>query len=59
MNRLISLIILLISVLNVMSIKTVLAAEYTNPVGDMTEIGDPFVIKSEGKYYMYATSVAN
>lgn len=59
MNRIVSLFILLISLLSIIPTKTVLAAEYTNPVGDMTEIGDPFVIKSEGKYYMYATSVAN
>lgn len=29
---------------------------YTNPIGDMTDIGDPFVLKSQGVYYMYATS---
>lgn len=29
---------------------------YTNPVGGMTNIGDPFVLKTNNKYYMYATS---
>lgn len=29
---------------------------YTNPVGGMTNIGDPFVLKEGDKYYMYATS---
>jgi beta-xylosidase len=29
---------------------------YTNPVGGMTNIGDPFVLKDGGMYYMYATS---
>ena len=32
---------------------------YTNPVGGMNYIGDPFVLKSDGKYYMYATSEPN
>lgn len=35
------------------------ALEYTNPVGQMTDIGDPFVLKTQGKYYMYATSEPN
>lgn len=30
---------------------------YQNPIGEMTDIGDPFVLKDNGKYYMYATSV--
>lgn len=31
---------------------------YTNPIGDMVDIGDPFVLKDDdGKYYMYATSI--
>lgn len=30
---------------------------YTNPIGEMTDIGDPFVLKVEDMYYMYATSV--
>lgn len=29
---------------------------YTNPVGGITNIGDPYVLKYNGKYYMYATS---
>jgi beta-xylosidase len=29
---------------------------YTNPVGGMTNIGDPFVLKDGKNYYMYATS---
>ena len=29
---------------------------YTNPVGGITNIGDPYVLHYEGKYYMYATS---
>lgn len=31
---------------------------YTNPVGGMTNIGDPFVLKDGNQYYMYATSEA-
>ncbi|MFX0560116.1 glycoside hydrolase family 43 protein [Tepidibacillus infernus] len=31
---------------------------YKNPVGDMTDIGDPFVLKTGNSYYMYATSEA-
>lgn len=38
---------------------SVLALTYTNPVGDMTNIGDPFVLKVDNKYYMYATSLPN
>lgn len=30
---------------------------YTNPVGGMTDIGDPFVLKDGNRYYMFATSV--
>ena len=29
---------------------------YTNPVGEITNIGDPFVLKDGDSYYMYATS---
>lgn len=29
---------------------------YKNPIGEMTDIGDPFVLKVKDKYYMYATS---
>jgi len=29
---------------------------YKNPVGDMTNIGDPFVLKDGDRYYLYATS---
>lgn len=29
---------------------------YTNPVGNITQIGDPYVLQYGGKYYMYATS---
>ncbi|WP_157052559.1 glycoside hydrolase family 43 protein [Ornithinibacillus contaminans] len=32
---------------------------YTNPVGGMTNIGDPFVLKDGDNYYMYATSEAS
>lgn len=32
---------------------------YKNPVGGMSNIGDPFVLKTEGSYYMYATSAPN
>ncbi|WP_423188968.1 glycoside hydrolase family 43 protein [Alkalibacterium sp. f15] len=32
---------------------------YTNPVGEMSDIGDPYVLKVEDTYYMYATSVAH
>lgn len=29
---------------------------YQNPIGEMTDIGDPFVLKVDDQYYMYATS---
>jgi GH43 family beta-xylosidase len=29
---------------------------YTNPVGNITNIGDPYVLQYGGQYYMYATS---
>lgn len=29
---------------------------YKNPIGTMTNIGDPFILKDNDKYYMYATS---
>jgi beta-xylosidase len=29
---------------------------YTNPVSNITGIGDPFVLKHDGTYYMYCTS---
>lgn len=29
---------------------------YQNPIGEMTNIGDPFILKDGEKYYMYATS---
>lgn len=29
---------------------------YTNPVGNITGIGDPYVLRHEGRYYLYATS---
>ncbi len=29
---------------------------YTNPIGGISNIGDPFVMKTGGSYYMYATS---
>ena len=29
---------------------------YTNPVGGITGIGDPYILKYDGKYYLYATS---
>ncbi|WP_082687074.1 glycoside hydrolase family 43 protein [Bacillus sp. FJAT-27445] len=35
------------------------ALAYTNPVGGITNIGDPFVIKDGDAYYMYATSAAS
>jgi beta-xylosidase len=28
----------------------------TNPVGNITDIGDPYILKHGGKYYIYATS---
>lgn len=31
--------------------------EYQNPIGDMVDIGDPFVLKHDDVYYMYATSI--
>lgn len=30
---------------------------YQNPIGDMKDIGDPFILKHEDRYYMYATSM--
>lgn len=30
---------------------------YQNPIGEMLDIGDPYVLKVEDMYYMYATSV--
>jgi len=35
----------------------IIANTYTNPVGDITDIGDPFVMKYKDKYYLYATSM--
>jgi len=32
---------------------------YTNPVGNISGIGDPFVLKHDGQYYMYCTSEAS
>lgn len=32
---------------------------FTNPVGNITNIGDPFVLKVKNTYYMYATSDPN
>lgn len=32
---------------------------YTNPVGGITGIGDPYVLKHESRYYLYATSAIN
>lgn len=29
---------------------------YQNPIGEMTDIGDPYVLKVDDQYYMYATS---
>jgi GH43 family beta-xylosidase len=37
--------------------ETVMATTYTNPVGKITDIGDPFVLKHGDKYYLYATSM--
>lgn len=31
---------------------------YENPIGEITDIGDPFVLKTNNNYYMYATSIA-
>lgn len=31
---------------------------YTNPIGGMSNIGDPFILKDGKQYYMYATSEA-
>ncbi len=32
---------------------------YTNPIGGISGIGDPYVLKANGKYYMYCTSAPN
>ena len=32
---------------------------YTNPIGGISGIGDPFVLKVNGAYYMYCTSAPN
>lgn len=29
---------------------------YKNPVGNITDIGDPYILQAGGKYYLYATS---
>ena len=31
-------------------------ATYTNPVGEIARIGDPFALRYEDKYYLYGTS---
>ncbi|MHB1686748.1 MAG: family 43 glycosylhydrolase [Ignavibacteriaceae bacterium] len=36
-----------------------LDSTYTNPVGGMTNIGDPSVLKYDDNYYLYATSEVN
>ncbi len=36
---------------------SVMAKMYTNPVGGITEIGDPYVLKVQDKYYLYTTSL--
>lgn len=36
-----------------------MGATYTNPVGNITGIGDPYVLRWDGKYYLYATSAPN
>ena len=33
--------------------------KYTNPVSNITRIGDPFVLEHNGTYYMYCTSAGN
>lgn len=33
-----------------------MASTYTNPVGNIKDIGDPYVIKYQDQYYLYATS---
>jgi len=35
------------------------AIYYTNPVSNITGIGDPFVLNHDGTYYMYCTSKGN
>ena len=32
---------------------------YTNPLGNITRIGDPYILKVDTNYYLYATSSAN
>lgn len=32
---------------------------YTNPLGNITNIGDPYILKYSNKYYMYATTSPN
>ncbi len=32
---------------------------YTNPVGDNIQMGDPFVMKHDGKYYLYGTTASD
>lgn len=36
-----------------------LLEKYTNPVSNISGIGDPFVLKSNGAYYLYCTSAVN
>ncbi|MCX6326598.1 MAG: glycoside hydrolase family 43 protein [Bacteroidia bacterium] len=33
--------------------------KYTNPVSNITNIGDPFVLTYDGMYYMYCTSIVD
>ena len=51
------LILIFISILLLAREEIVLANTYTNPVGNITNIGDPVVLKYRNKYYLYATSM--
>ena len=39
--------------------RNLIAQEYVNPVSNITNIGDPFVLNHNGTYYMYCTSNSN
>lgn len=54
---LVKIIITLLFVLSLLSCKE--KKMYTNPVSNITNIGDPFVMTHNGMYYLYATSFEN
>lgn len=56
-NKIIVFIVLsIILIVGMVLIYTQSRPTYQNPIGEMTDIGDPYVLKVEDQYYMYATS---